>query len=74
MSPAARHVCAAGLKMRHEVQVELTKPDYVVGLEALIGKLVKRDSNAARRINERLGTGRMADGAPLDRQGAWREL
>jgi len=35
-------------------EVELTKPEYVAGLEALSGELVKRDKDGARRIYERL--------------------
>ena len=40
--------------MRHEFQVELTRPEYIVGLETLSGELVKQDKDGGRRIYERL--------------------
>jgi hypothetical protein len=41
--------------MRERFELTLTKPEYVVGLHALTGELVKQDTTGSRRIFERLG-------------------
>jgi hypothetical protein len=40
--------------MNQRFEVELTKSEYVIGLEALSGELVKHDKDRGRRIYERL--------------------
>jgi hypothetical protein len=40
--------------MRERFEIELTKADYVLGLEALSSELVKRDAGRGNRIYERL--------------------